>query len=83
MVRHFLRPETHGRVNQKFNNVKAGSLDRHVVENGKSVTAGGAADAELDGVVGVAFLLDNRVVVHHLSAPIVWNLVVVDRDESA
>ncbi len=72
-----------GRVNQKYNNVKAGRLGRHVVGNGKSVDAGGATNTELDGVIGVALLLDHGVVVHHLPAPIVWNLVVVDRDESA
>ncbi len=70
-------------MNQKFNIVKAGRLGRHVVGNGKSVAAGGAADTELDGVIGVALLLDHGVVVHHLLAPIVRNLVVVDRDESA
>jgi hypothetical protein len=39
----FLAPGD-GRVNQNFNNVKAGSVGRHVVGNGKSVAAGCAAE---------------------------------------
>ncbi len=62
--------------------IKAGNLGRHVVGNGESAAAG-ASDAELEGVVGVAFLLDDGVIVHQFFAPIVRNLVEVDRDESA
>ncbi len=55
--------------------IKANRLSGHVVGNAKSFAAGSASDAELYGVVGVAFLLHNGVIVDHFFSAIVRTLV--------
>ncbi len=64
-----------------INNVQACCTGRHVVRYVQEVAAGGVSDAELDGAVVVPFLLDDRVVVYHITKAVVGDSLVVNREQ--